>query len=158
MRDMKKQGWICYGAAFLFLAALSACGLGRHGAASAGGEPAKGEKTMLTITKADNGKAFAANVGETILVTLPENPTTGYRWELSGQAAPVLALAKDDYLGAGQGKKPAMLGSGGTREFTFKAAAPGAAKLALILRRSWESPDAAADSFSAVVTVSSGPR
>ena len=37
----------------------------------------------LNITESDRGKTFLLLAGDTITLTLPENPSTGYRWVLS---------------------------------------------------------------------------
>lgn len=110
---------------------------------------------MLTVTKNDNGKELSLKVGDSFLVSLPENPTTGYRWELAGDTSAYLAAAKDEYVPAAQAG--GMVGGGGVRELTFSAKAPGSVKLALRLRRSWEKPDQAVDSFSVTLNISAPP-
>ena len=37
----------------------------------------------IVILDSDRGKTFAVQVGDFIAILLPENPTTGYRWEIS---------------------------------------------------------------------------
>ncbi len=151
---MKRSFWMICGTPLLLGAALSACGGLRHRQAPAALPAAKGE-SMLTVTKKDNGRELALEVGETVLVSLPENPTTGYRWEQAGDTSQYLAAVKDEYVPAPQGR--GIVGAGGVRELTFSAKAPGSVKLSLRLRRSWEKPDQAVDSFSATLNISAPP-
>ena len=71
---------IIAGAALLALLAatgsLVACG-GSSGGASA--SPGPGARVY---TETASGTTIAAKVGDRITVTLKENPTTGYKWEM----------------------------------------------------------------------------
>jgi inhibitor of cysteine peptidase len=84
-------------------------------------------------TEADSGKAVQEALGGTFGVRLPENPTTGYSWNLS---VPVgLTLSRDEYLPSSSGVQ--MVGGGGVRSFTFIAAKAGAWNLTAEYRRPW---------------------
>ncbi len=148
---MKRSFWIICGTPLLLGAALSACGGLRPRQAPAAVPAAKGEP-MLTVTKNDDARQLALKVGETFLVSLPENPTTGYRWEQTGDTSQYLSAVKDEYVPARQGG--GVVGAGGLRELTFSAKAPGSVKLLLRLRRSWENPGQAVDSFFVTVNIS----
>lgn len=108
----------------------------------------------LALTEADNGKSFDVSVGDTIIVVLAGNPTTGYQWasDLSEEAAAVLTLVGEpeyvaDPVAGG------VVGSGGKYTLTFTVAAVGRAELALKYWRSFE-PDAEPEqTFSATMTV-----
>src|SRR5260370_24543853 len=38
--------------------------------------------STITLTQADKGKSITVHTGEEIVIMLPENPTTGYRWAI----------------------------------------------------------------------------
>ena len=100
------------------------------------------------ISSADNGKSLALQAGDELAVSLPENPTTGYRWQVDS-SGPSLILEKDDFALPGE----VQMGSAGTRLFTFRAAAAGHASLQLGLRRSWEQDKPALQTFSLSIQV-----
>lgn len=88
----------------------------------------------ITILDSDRGKTFEAHVGNLIAIRLAENPTTGYRWEMSGVDHELVEFLLSDYLVA-----PATaLGTGGMRIFYFKAKSTGTGQIELRRRRSWE--------------------
>jgi inhibitor of cysteine peptidase len=75
-------------------------------------------------------------------VRLAENPTTGYRWELSQSGNGQLELLEDAFEGAGSNGTGAP-GAAGYRRFRFIARQSGQVQLEASLRRSWEPPAAA---------------
>lgn len=89
---------------------------------------------MLTLTEKDNGRRLAVHAGDEILVELPENASTGYRWAIDGQPAKNLELveASARYPGA------KVVGAGGTATFHFRVTGPGSGRIALKHGRSWE--------------------
>ncbi len=87
----------------------------------------------VVLTEGHNGGTVQAGVGDTITVTLPENPTTGFRWTVSATDAGLLAFTGDDFQAAGAGT-----GGGGLRTFRFLTKGQGNADLELRLGRSWE--------------------
>ena len=98
----------------------------------------------ITVTSAHNGSAVTVGAGDTVVVRLPENPTTGYRWHVTGGGAP----SGDDFTPASGG----AAGAAGERVFRFTARASGAMSLELQLRREWESGAMPESRF--VVTIS----
>jgi len=108
----------------------------------------KMEKGRRIITDGENGREFKISAGETFQISLPENPTTGYRWEINGSGAPFVGLEKEEYAAPEDGPAGPVLGRGGTRSFIFKAVEPGRTELILRLRRSWEAESESAGSFS----------
>lgn len=105
----------------------------------------------VTVTSSDNGKSLDAHVGDDILVTLAENPTTGYRWKPEPADGRVLASEGDTFEMAAD---PAI-GSGGTHQFRFAVLAPGRATIVLRLQRAWASDEPPVQTFSVEVNVSS---
>ena len=88
---------------------------------------------MREIGKEHNGTELDAQVGETLELRLPENPTTGYRWQLRSDGAPVLALLSDSFAPGG-----GATGSTGSRRWAFRIAQPGLARVAVEQQRNWE--------------------
>ena len=80
----------------------------------------------ITLTKDDNGKTIQSHVGDTVVVQLDENDTTGFVWALSKPDASILALQDSTYTPAGN-----VPGQGGQRQFTFVAKNPGTVQLQL---------------------------
>jgi len=100
------------------------------------------------VSPADNRKSFVLTVGDELIVALPENPTTGYRWELDSPGAP-LRLERDEFAAGG------APGAGGTRRLTFRASTEGRAHLTLKLRREWEKTQPPTEQFSVTADVRS---
>jgi inhibitor of cysteine peptidase len=72
-------------------------------------------------------------VGDTLVVELLENPTTGFRWTAS--VGSQLAPSADSFVPApGSGA-----GGGGVRTLKFGVVAPGSGEVRVQLRREWES-------------------
>jgi inhibitor of cysteine peptidase len=76
--------------------------------------------------------------GEELILKLPENPTTGYRWEIrqtgAGELRPV-----DDRLVPGAGSM--VPGAAGERVMRFTGQRAGEVQIEALLRRSWSAPD-----------------
>ena len=97
----------------------------------AASHPAVGVDTITVGTKA-NGTAVRPQLGDTLVVRLPGNPTTGYRWAAT-RVPPMLPLLSSSYVAAAPGR----LGQGGIYVFRFRARA-GSGVLRLDYRRPWE--------------------
>lgn len=113
--------------------------------------------TDVALGAADRGRTIEVTQGYRVLLRLPENSSTGYRWELEQLEGDALKLQADTYHPSAS---PA-LGAGGVRGFDFLARSPGNAVLRLRLRRPWEPAGPAAETFEVTVQVSphsgSGP-
>jgi inhibitor of cysteine peptidase len=79
------------------------------------------------------GDKIQVKVGDEVVVRLPENPATGYRWELDRPRGSV-ELADDEYVRP----RDADVGGGGERRLTFRATSGGEARVGLRLTRPWE--------------------
>lgn len=98
------------------------------------------------LTLRDNGREIVAAVGDTLVVGLPETPSTGFRWVVEAQGG--LRPAGDRFDPGGGAP-----GAAGVRRFTWQAEAPGAGVLGLALRRAWDPAGSDADRFGLGVTV-----
>ena len=92
----------------------------------------------MNLTEQSNGKEITLHVGDTFTLTLPETPSTGYRWKLEKDGAPVCSKLSDQFL-APHASRP---GSPGTHEWRFRADAPGAATVEMHLVRPWNGDSA----------------
>lgn len=105
----------------------------------------------LTLSNADSGKTLTLQPGQTLMLRLNENPTTGYRWSIASFDSQVLQLIDDRF----DLPNTTGIGGGGQRIFTFRANQPGDATLHLSNRQAWEPEAAGQESFQ--VTVRVGP-
>jgi inhibitor of cysteine peptidase len=117
-------------AALLVVASLAAC--------------APGE---TRVTKSDDGGRVSLRVGQTLVVELPGNPSTGYSWTGGGQDGVLVPSGEPEFVADSE-----MLGSPGTVVLRFEAARPGETRLSLAYERSWETTEPI-DTFSLAVTV-----
>ena len=101
---------------------------------------------------ADTGKPVSVARGQTLVVTLEANATTGFRWEASPGFAPTLAqVGTADYVA-----RPAsngVAGAPGDMVFRFRAETPGTTTLELAYRRPFEPGVAPAKTVRYDVTV-----
>jgi len=85
--------------------------------------------------------AVQLGVGDTLVISLQENPTTGYRWQAS--AGNHLVPSGDEFLSP----RESTMGAGGTRMLKFGVISAGNGEVKLQLRREWETatPQASID-------------
>lgn len=103
--------------------------------------------TIISINQDSADQRIDVSVGDSIVVTLPENPTTGFRWILNTDLSPVAELRSDAFDQGGR----EMFGAPGSRRFTFVVAQAGEANLGLENRQEWEPDASAAKTFSITV-------
>jgi inhibitor of cysteine peptidase len=102
-----------------------------------------------TLTRADRGKTVEIHIGDTLMMRLDENPTTGYEWALEARNEEVVTLNSAVYIPS----RPSGVGGGGQRIFTFKGEGAGRVTLRFTLRRKWESAASVLDGFAVMVEV-----
>jgi inhibitor of cysteine peptidase len=95
--------------------------------------PEKAPQTMLLLVEKDNDRTVAIHPGESIQISLPENATTGYRWEIDHYDAPFIELLATEPCYTAN-----TVGSGGIVAFIFQGKKIGVADIALKHWRSWE--------------------
>jgi predicted secreted protein len=88
---------------------------------------------MIELNEAAAGHPVTVEVGERLRVTLPENRTTGYRWQVGEDCARILAV-EEDQSKPGSGAP----GAGGERMWVFAAKAEGQCELRFESARAWE--------------------
>ncbi len=105
--------------------------------------------SAFVIEKEGDSREYEVERGEAVILRLPENPTTGYRWEVEYLDDAILEPPDSVFSTADQ---PAV-GAAGIRTFNFQTRAPGVSPLRLILKRSWEPQQQALDRFEITVRV-----
>ncbi len=105
----------------------------------------------MSFDESANGRTVEVKIGETIEVRLPENPTTGFRWQLTADGGPACAKI-DDTFTAPSGPP----GQGGTHVWKFKAVAAGEGDIELRHRRHWEAQGEPAKIFKLHVKIEDG--
>jgi inhibitor of cysteine peptidase len=93
-----------------------------------------------------DGRKIELHVGETLLVKLPENASTGYRWIIPPESARKLEkiLRTEEQPVPGPGN---LIGRPGLRNFYFQALKPGKVELELYYQRPWETSKPPARKF-----------
>ena len=104
----------------------------------------------LNLSEAQNGGSFAVRAGDLIVITLPENPTTGYRWSAGSLDSSLLSQEAHDFHPGAPG-----VGSGGTVVWRFRAKREGRTRLELRKVRSWESGTEPSGQFAVSLEITS---
>ncbi len=139
---------------FLLATALTTLSIGT--VACSGAPADDGSKTSasnlssssaVNLTKDDDGRTVKVDVGQDVVISLPQNGSTGYSW-----------MIKTNDLGDPQrndvGGDPSQPGSGGDVTFTFSTAgAGGLHTIELILQRPWAETTPPADHFSVTLDI-----
>ena len=88
---------------------------------------------MIELDDAAAGQPVTIPIGQRLQITLSENRTTGYVWQLAPDCDRMLAMEQDET------KAPSgPPGAGGTRTWIFQAQAEGNCTLRFESRRSWQ--------------------
>jgi inhibitor of cysteine peptidase len=82
----------------------------------------------LQVSLADDGRTVTVAAGQQVVVRLPENSTTGYRWTAPAEAV----VVADEYRSPGS----AASGAAGERVFTLGAATK-TGEMRFELKRPW---------------------
>jgi inhibitor of cysteine peptidase len=89
--------------------------------------------------------------GEEVVIRLAENPTTGYRWQLTHSGTGELALLEDRFVPGTGGD--AGLGASGDRVLRYQGRKGGEVRVDAVLRRSWDPPEASTQRRQFVIVV-----
>ena len=89
--------------------------------------------------------------GQTLLLSLPSSPTTGYRWQIQNPAQPILrSLGPEVYSNAADRN---LVGSAGQSIWRYQAAAPGNGHLIMIYQQPWAPEVAPEKTFDCAISV-----
>ncbi len=119
--------------AVLLAAALAADGCG-------------GPRTIEVGEDAD-GTTVTAAAGDTIVISLAENPTTGYSWNM--KLGKGLKLVKTSY--EPDDTSGELVGAGGVRTWRIEATTAGEHTVSGVYERPWETGEPAAQTFTLTV-------
>jgi inhibitor of cysteine peptidase len=97
-------------------------------------EPRPASASQVSLTEQDAGKTTSLKVGDTLVISLAGNPTTGYTWEMTPTQGAILSQVGDAEYKPDSG----ALGASGLISLTFKANTAGHQSLALNYHRPWE--------------------
>ncbi len=100
----------------------------------------------FTFNETDNNKTVTLPVGSEIVISLDENPTTGYSWNVTSSRG--LLLVNDTFIPP----KTELVGAGGVHVWEYVAAEKGSAEFSAIYKRPWENVTGTEDTFSMAFT------
>ena len=107
-------------------------------------------KESKKIIEKDNGKLVELTVGNTLIVELPGNPSTGYMWEVGSVNTSVLKQVESTTKFKSETN---LTGSPGKVTLRFKASGAGKTALKLVYHRPWEKGVAPVKTYQADVVV-----
>jgi len=86
--------------------------------------PTTPKKTTIKVYT-ESTKNITAKVGESFIISLKSNPTTGYTWQITGPLSPAVTKVSSTFVPSPN--PSSAVGTGGIQNFTFKAASAGQA-------------------------------
>lgn len=107
----------------------------------------------IKLSAEDNGRTIEMKPGETLLISIDGNPTTGYIWEVDSVDENILGLAGEPDYSTDFKLKSGMTGVGGTYKFTFTAVSSGTTNLKLKYWRTFEPENPPVETFQVTVNV-----
>jgi inhibitor of cysteine peptidase len=149
---MRGSGWRVFRAlllagsvALLALVLVTGCSKPATTGATGGSDDAsKGSNDTVVVTEASADMTVAATKGQTLLVVLEANPTTGYTWTVA--SAPEFLKSEGEPTFESEGAS-GVAGAGGKQTLKFSVTAAGKGTLNLAYLRPWETGVAPAKTF-----------
>lgn len=89
--------------------------------------------------------------GQNLILTLPSNPTTGYRWAIQDSAGGVLRKISPEVYSNSESN--GLVGNGGQSTWRFQAFASGTGRLLLTYQQPWEPEVAPVNAFDCAIKV-----
>jgi inhibitor of cysteine peptidase len=102
------------------------------------------ERTVVP-TRAE--EVVAADVGDTVVVRIPDNPTTGYRWDVASSDPRAVDIERATWDAAAE----RSIGGGAHRVITIRVVAPGSSTVALRCWRPWAGESSVVERMSIVI-------
>jgi len=87
--------------------------------------------SIYTFTEEDNGKTVDVKPGDSVTVSLHENPSTGFSWSMDSSRG--LMLKNDVYKRANSG----LIGAGGVHDWTYLVLGSGSLSISGIYKQPW---------------------
>lgn len=107
--------------------------------------PAAAEEYVFNET--NNNETVTLPAGSEITISLDENPTTGYEWNVTSSTG--LEYVNDTYIAP----ETELVGAGGAHVWQYLAAEPGAAGFTAVYKRPWEETTGNETTFSMAFTI-----
>jgi Predicted secreted protein len=104
-------------------------------------------ESSQTHTLSQKDSTVSVNVGDTIVIKLESNPTTGYQWTPVEYNYLVLKIKGRNFTPSSN-----LAGTGGISEISFEAVADGESDIKLAYMRPWEKKPANEANFEVTVT------
>jgi inhibitor of cysteine peptidase len=108
------------------------------------------QQQEVKATIDDNGREMQLKKGQTLVVTLEGNPTTGYSWEV---AEPLDEQVLQQVGEAEFKQESDLVGAGGVQILRFEAVNAGQITLKLVYHRPWEKDEEPLETYSIQVVV-----
>ena len=89
--------------------------------------------SIVTLTSGDDDRLIEINVGDAVVLTLPENPATGFQWTVASLTGGLKVLSAEFTRG------PTKPGAPGERKIHVQATSAGPGTLAVRYARPWQS-------------------
>lgn len=102
----------------------------------------------ITLQESDTGKSYSVAVGDTLIITLVGNPTTGYTWDTTLIDKEVLSMIEKSFT-----PSSTLVGAGGVFSFKVLAISKGSSDLHMRYARLWEKDVPPAKTFDITVSV-----
>ena len=112
--------------------------------------------SIVELSQADNGNLIELKRGQQLSIRLPENPTTGYRWEIDSTTVGLKEATQEIITFESSTFAPASssgIGEGGERTFLFKVANVGKTQLQLKNWQPWEGEYSIIDRYNLTLQV-----
>ncbi|MGO3984424.1 protease inhibitor I42 family protein [Pseudomonas sp. SAS7] len=90
-------------------------------------------------------------IGQALTLSLPSNPSTGYRWRVENSASSVLRILSPEVYSAPEEEE--VVGSAGVSTWRFLANSTGDAQLVLVYQQPWAADVAPVQTFDCKVIV-----
>jgi inhibitor of cysteine peptidase len=102
------------------------------------------------VNVSESGKQIELAPGDSLIVTLDSNPSTGFAWSLAGIGDETVV---DEMGNEYQGSDSGLMGAGGQEVWTFEALDKGTSTIEMQYSRSWETGVEPAGTFNVTVVV-----
>ena len=89
---------------------------------------------QYSVTETDQGKTFTLHTGDSLVIVLDSNPSTGYSWVVKSVDNPVLSLDGEPAFKSDSSR----LGASGKTTLTFTTVRSGSQALTLLYQRPFE--------------------
>lgn len=107
----------------------------------------------VNVDATSNGKQIELKTGQTLVVTLESNPSTGYAWAIAQVDESLLqSQGEAEYQEKSTGGER-LVGAGGAETLRFTALAAGKTTLELVYQRAWEKDVEPAQTFTIQVVI-----